>query len=109
MTLEHRGPNVGEVVATANQLRTLLGEVVGALFGHAKTTMQRRRGGFDLDQCFPEISVQRFLCPSAIHVALHSDGLAEDAAKAKTMPRLTNYSTAVVNNKNGRNIHGNAA
>jgi hypothetical protein len=85
MTLEHRDPNVGEVVSAANQLRALLGEIVGALLGHATTTMQRRRGGFDLDQCFPGISVQRFFRPPGIHVAPHSEGLAEDAAKAKNI------------------------
>jgi hypothetical protein len=44
--------------------------------------------------------------PRAVHVAAHCNRLAIDAAKAKTMPRLTNYSTAVVNNKNGRNSMG---
>jgi hypothetical protein len=53
--IEHRGPNIGEVVAAANQFRALLGEIVGALLGHANTTMQRPSPVFDLGQCFPEI------------------------------------------------------
>ena len=41
VALEHRSPNIGEIVAAANQFRALLGEIMGALFGHANTTMQR--------------------------------------------------------------------
>jgi hypothetical protein len=109
MTPEHRGPNVGEVVSAANQLRAFLGEIVGALFGHANTTMQRRRGGFDLDQCFFEISVQRFSAHLAFMLRRTPTGLRKTARRQKIFVTRTNYGTAAVNKKNGRNIHGNAA
>jgi hypothetical protein len=54
--------------------------------------MQRPSRVFDLPQCFPEIFRSAIFVPHGVrlgvHVALHSDRLAQNAAKAKTVGRL---------------------
>jgi hypothetical protein len=57
--------------------------------------------------------LQRFLGPLgvyfSVHVAPHSDRLAQGAAKAKTIDRLDELRHSRRQQKNGRNIHGNTA
>jgi hypothetical protein len=54
--------------------------------------MQRPSRVFDLDQCSPEILPSAISGPTrryfSVHVAPHSDRLAQGAAKAKTIDRL---------------------